>query len=270
MSIESPIPTNSLSSYDLMSTQMESLWLSRSLSRQNNSTTPGFTLSSNPPNPRVVFRMGDWMYEFCLTFPFCVVASDDRNHFKGVPPPTALPTILGESSSPCPYLGFNVTSLPSPLFPQRSNHVFPPRRNFTCIGCGYPRPSTSHVPLACRTSLNTISPAQVPSPRFVGSFETQMPPSLSHRIPHILTPSGRAFSVGGRVQDVSSDPLSSCFMFWPDNEPLPEQGQIRRNTLDGVPVRIATCILSKLGQLAFAASSHLKYRKQRSNRAPTR
>lgn len=65
-----------------------------------------------------------------------------------------------------------------------------------------------------------------------------MPASLSHRIPHILTPSGRAFSVGGRVQDVSSDPLSSCFLFWPDNEPLPEQGQIRPSTLVGFPVRI--------------------------------
>jgi len=65
-----------------------------------------------------------------------------------------------------------------------------------------------------------------------------MPASLSHRVPHILTPSGRAFSVGGRVQNVSSDPLFSCFLFWPDNEPLPEQGQIRPGTLVGVPVRI--------------------------------
>ena len=160
-------------------------------------------------------------------------------------------------------------SLP-PLFPQRSNHVFPPRRNFTCIGCGYPRPSTSHVPLVRRTSLSAISPAQVPSPRFAGSFETQMPASLSHRIPHILTPSGRAFSIGGRVQDVSSDPLSSCFLFWPDNEPLPEQGQLRPSILIGVPVRIIACLLSKPGQLAFAASSHPQYRKQGPNRAPTR
>jgi hypothetical protein len=69
-----------------------------------------------------------------------------------------------------------------------------------------------------------------------------MPASLSHRIPHILTPSGRAFSVGGKVQDVSSDPLFSCFMFWPDNEPLPEQGQIRPSSLIGVPVRIAPLV----------------------------
>jgi hypothetical protein len=114
-----------------------------------------------------------------------------------------------------------------------------PRRNFTCIGCGYPRPSTLHSPLASRTSLSATSPAQVPSPRFAGALEPQMPASLSQRIPHILTPSGRAFSVGGRVQDVSSDPLSSCFLFWPDNEPLPEQGQLRPSNAVGVPVCIA-------------------------------
>ena len=43
----------------------------------------------------------------------------------------------------------------------------------------------------------------------------------------LLTPSGRALSVGGRVQNVSRDPLVPCVMYWPDNEPLPEQGQIR-------------------------------------------
>ncbi|ETW79889.1 hypothetical protein HETIRDRAFT_248265, partial [Heterobasidion irregulare TC 32-1] len=53
---------------------------------------------------------------------------------------------------------------------------------------------------------------------------------------HILTPSGREFSVGGRVQNVSTDPLAPCVMYWPDNEPLPEQGQLRPSGLLGVPV----------------------------------
>ncbi|SRR5258708_2913901 len=116
-----------------------------------------------------------------------------------------------------------------------------PRRNFTCIGCGCPRPSSSHTLSTPRTSLPTINPALVPSPRFAGAPEPHMP--ASHKIPHILTPSGRAFSIGGRVQDVSSDPLYSCFMFWPDNEPLPEQGQIRPSNLFGAPVRIALLIV---------------------------
>jgi hypothetical protein len=66
-----------------------------------------------------------------------------------------------------------------------------------------------------------------------------MPVSPPQRVPHILTPSGRAFSVGGRVQDVSTDPLSPCIIFWPDNEPFPEQSQIRPSILVGMPVRVA-------------------------------
>ncbi|KAF8531207.1 hypothetical protein JB92DRAFT_182082 [Gautieria morchelliformis] len=47
------------------------------------------------------------------------------------------------------------------------------------------------------------------------------------KLPSILTPSGRAFARGGRVQNVSPDPLTPCVMFWPDNEVWPERGQIR-------------------------------------------
>jgi hypothetical protein len=61
------------------------------------------------------------------------------------------------------------------------------------------------------------------------------PPKPSHPL---LTPSGRAFAVGGKVQNISSDPLSPCIMYWPDNEPFPEQGQIRPNNLAGVAVSI--------------------------------
>ncbi|KAJ7710858.1 hypothetical protein B0H17DRAFT_1123948 [Mycena rosella] len=51
----------------------------------------------------------------------------------------------------------------------------------------------------------------------------------------LLTPSGRAFASGGKVQNISSDPLSPCIMYWPDNEPFPEQGQIRPSGLMSVP-----------------------------------
>ncbi|KAJ7934846.1 hypothetical protein B0H13DRAFT_1591314, partial [Mycena leptocephala] len=56
------------------------------------------------------------------------------------------------------------------------------------------------------------------------------------RHPH-LTPSGRAFASGGKVQNISSDSLSPCIMCC-DNEPFPEQGQIRPNGHLGVPVSI--------------------------------
>ncbi|KAJ7919959.1 hypothetical protein B0H13DRAFT_1524632, partial [Mycena leptocephala] len=43
----------------------------------------------------------------------------------------------------------------------------------------------------------------------------------------LLTPSGRAFDGGGNIRNISSDPLAPCIMYWPDNEPFPEQGQIK-------------------------------------------
>ncbi|KAJ7480401.1 hypothetical protein B0H11DRAFT_1724826 [Mycena galericulata] len=43
----------------------------------------------------------------------------------------------------------------------------------------------------------------------------------------LLTPSGRAFDGGGNTRNISSDPLAPCIMYWPDNEPFPEQGQIK-------------------------------------------
>ncbi|KAI9435606.1 hypothetical protein H4582DRAFT_663016 [Lactarius indigo] len=144
-------------------------------------SSSGFTLSSNPPNPRNVFRLGDWM---------CPSTSCAAHNFG---------------------------------------------RNFSCIGCGCPRPSTAHAPSSKTHYLPLSNPTQVPSPRFVAALEPQMPASPSQRVPHVLTPSGRAFSVGGRVQDVSSDPLSPCVIFWPDNEPFPEQKQIRPNDLVGIP-----------------------------------
>lgn len=59
------------------------------------------------------------------------------------------------------------------------------------------------------------------------------PPKSTHPL---LTPSGRAFAIGGKVQNISSDPLNPCIMYWPDNEPFPEQGQIRPSSLAGIAV----------------------------------
>lgn len=173
-----------------------------------------FTLSSNPPNPRTSFRSGDWI---------C-------------------------SSPSCAAHNFG--------------------RNLACRGCGCPR-SESQV-----TSMNRQGSAALPStrfpssPRFIGSANATSPyvqPSIPNTTsgPHypsgsqgarhlspslpalmnvkspspsnpLLTPSGRAFAVGGRVQNVSGDPLIPCVIFWPDNEPFPEQGQIRPSHLTGV------------------------------------
>lgn len=85
------------------------------------------------------------------------------------------------------------------------------------IGQPPPRPSAS------TPASNTAAAAVTSNP----------PPKPTHPI---LTPSGRAFAIGGKVQNVSSDPLSPCIMYWPDNEPFPEQGQIRPSNVVGVTV----------------------------------
>lgn len=54
--------------------------------------------------------------------------------------------------------------------------------------------------------------------------------SNASKMPSILTPSGRTFAVGGRVRNISNDDMNPVFMFWPDNEPLPETTQIRPPT----------------------------------------
>ncbi|KAF9260408.1 hypothetical protein L218DRAFT_962558 [Marasmius fiardii PR-910] len=103
-------------------------------------------------------------------------------------------------------------------------------RNQHCIGCGTPRVTSVSSPISPRfqnqatqrlyTTPNPLPPAPPPPP-----------PKPSHPI---LTPSGRTFAIGGRVQNISSDPLSPCIMYWPDNEPFPDPGQIRPGNPLGV------------------------------------
>lgn len=141
------------------------------------------------------------------------------------------------------------------------------RRNLSCIGCGCPKSSSQQhqqqqQPQQLFYSSPSVAPRPAASPRFATSTT---PPSATSPIraagplnsylpqprpmgyqPHLsgppktahplLTPSGRAFAVGGRVQNISTDPLSPCIMYWPDNEPFPEQGQIRPGNLAGVAV----------------------------------
>ncbi|KAG7447299.1 uncharacterized protein BT62DRAFT_931141 [Guyanagaster necrorhizus] len=147
-----------------------------------------YTLSSNPPNPRTSFRLGDWI---CST-------------------------------------------------PKCAAHNF--GRNLACIGCGCPRSSPAplyQAPLPPPTPT-LPSPRFQPPPPVSPAYSPQSPafppsPAPAKSVHPLLTPSGRAFAVGGKVQNISSDPLSPCIMYWPDNEPFPEQGQIRPSALVGIP-----------------------------------
>lgn len=107
-------------------------------------------------------------------------------------------------------------------------------RNLACISCGGPRPAalaspaTPNFPVQWSSPVSAMSPQLQQSPRFAANVPAA--PPVAHKNANgqsLLTPSGRSFSVGGKVQNVSNDPLAPCIIFWPDNEPFPEQGQIR-------------------------------------------
>lgn len=163
------------------------------------------------------------------------------------------------------------------------------RRNLSCIGCGSPRAIQGQAPPPYQMAPLPVRPAA--SPRFASSpnFQSSFPPvSPSHSAPFsfpstpqsssfhpppgthllaaqaksshpLLTPSGRAFAVDGKVQNISSDPLSPCIMYWPDNEPFPDQGQIRPGNL-GAPVRgVVSVPWAQLNDI-YAAASHPQHR----------
>lgn len=84
--------------------------------------------------------------------------------------------------------------------------------------------------------------------------------ALTHQL---LTPSGRALAVGGKVQNISRDPVAPCIVYWPDNEPLPEQGQIRPATAAQVQVRRSSSLPSPLdsdADVPLTATSHYEHR----------
>ncbi|KAG7088941.1 hypothetical protein E1B28_012886 [Marasmius oreades] len=113
--------------------------------------------------------------------------------------------------------------------PRCSTHNF--KRNQLCIGCGTRRAisisqPTSPIPPRLQNQVQQDTRYHYAQPN-----PPTPQPSASRPI---LTPSGRAFAIGGRVQNISSDPLNPCIMYWPDNEPFPEQGQIRPSNVVGV------------------------------------
>lgn len=101
------------------------------------------------------------------------------------------------------------------ISPTRSHNMYSPLPQSSGLSDGHEQliyaSSTIHNPTRYLTANKTIS-AQPP-----------------------LTPSGRAFARGGNVRNVSRNPLSPCIIYWPDNEPLPEQGQIRPSGPLGIP-----------------------------------
>ena len=115
------------------------------------------------------------------------------------------------------------------------------RRNSTCIGCGGSRPIVGSLTLQ---QPGRITLSQRVSPRFSNvepprdQVDTALTGPVTHLPTHLsqgsknppviqLTPSGTQICMGGKVHNISNNPLAPCYMFWSFNEPLPEPGQIR-------------------------------------------
>ncbi|KAF5353225.1 hypothetical protein D9756_008079 [Leucocoprinus leucothites] len=183
-------------------------------------STEYYTLSTNPPNPKTSFRLGDWI---CPS-PNCAAHNFGRNLSCigcGCPKSTPTPGQQQQNQQPQQLYSSSNNPMPRPgASPRFSN---PPNRTTAPVRTGLP---------AGQTAYSTTF-TQPQSSRSMG-YQPQVsgPPKTAHPL---LTPSGRAFAIGGRVQNVSSDPLSPCIMYWPDNEPFPEQGQIRPSNLAGIP-----------------------------------
>lgn len=118
--------------------------------------------------------------------------------------------------------------MPQGLPPNASSPIYASPRFATPVSGFHPfgalRPAPPPMPLRSATDPSPVSqharlpPVQHAPPGGAKPASSPYP---------LLTPSGRALSIGGRVQNISRDPLVPCIMYWPDNEPIPDQGQMR-------------------------------------------
>uniref|UniRef100_A0A0W0FYU5 RanBP2-type domain-containing protein n=1 Tax=Moniliophthora roreri TaxID=221103 RepID=A0A0W0FYU5_MONRR len=219
-------------------------------------------LSTNPPNPRSSFRLGDWICSNpkCGAHNFgrnivCIGCSSPRSSSTSPSPPSnqslynsvsslqAAHTNLGTLASMHTFGGMSQPQSPVTVKPSASPR-FISAPNLVPSPSPVPQRSntTSLLPIVGGVNLNNLT-------------TVRGDPTLRTASGHpLLTPSGRAFAIGGRVQNISSDPLSPCIMYWPDNEPFPEQGQIRPGNLVGIA----------------ATPTNPKHWQQRPHRTPTR
>ncbi|KAJ7778463.1 hypothetical protein B0H16DRAFT_1503599 [Mycena metata] len=187
----------------------------------------GYTISSNPPNPRATFRPGDWICgrQNCSAMNFarnltCIACACPR--------PNGSATAAHDAPQSPHHQHFS-QSPPSrsQLSPRFAANAMQYPTNLSPTGCGFPPQQSS--PTYGRYPSSSMQPVvNLPPP----SSPTANKTMSAHPL---LTPSGRAFASGGKVVNISSDPLNPCVMYWPENEPFPEQGQIRPSGLMGVP-----------------------------------
>ena len=111
-------------------------------------------------------------------------------------------------------------------------------------------PAALQVPSPSRTQ----TPSTTNGVSATGIQLSSKPPAPSYPL---LTPSGHALASGGRVKNISSDPMAPCVMYWPDNEPLPDKGQIRPFGSAVIQVRTLVFCLTCHALLASTKTSIL-------------
>ncbi|KAF8064113.1 hypothetical protein FPV67DRAFT_202853 [Lyophyllum atratum] len=195
------------------------------LDRNSGMDRGDYTISSNPPNPRTSFRLGDWI----CSSPKCAAHNFGRNLACigcGCPRSNGGtgqggPTPSNSQSYPPPR---NLSSPRFASFPSHSNSVpnLPTQPPQQPTYNSYTQPQQPH---------HSQHPQQQQQHSQEPAFAAPPAPTTNKSAHPLLTPSGRGFAVGGKVQNISTDPLSPCIMYWPDNEPFPEQGQIRPSGL---------------------------------------
>ncbi|KAF4586475.1 hypothetical protein EYR38_010751 [Pleurotus pulmonarius] len=238
-----------------------------------------YQISSNPPNPRTSFRLGDWICPSskCAAHNFgrnilCIGCGTSRVGAtnEALSSTTLYQTMGGpqsHSTRPAPSPRFS--SFPSSPVTATSTNSMSTLNAYGNMAALNTSSLSAHSPAYTPNMLSPSPCSSASSPATPSSASTSFGflPQLSsaqqhsfapqsksshqqrpqhspsqfphqnqyahanqHTSPHphpLLTPSGRAFARGGRVQNISSDPMLPCIMWWPDNEPLPEQGQIR-------------------------------------------
>ena len=82
--------------------------------------------------------------------------------------------------------------------------------------------------------LPPLQQQQTPSLQSLTQHLASVTPPIApapYTLPSLLTPSGRQIAQGGTVRNVTGDDTNAIYMFWPDNEPLPDPGQCRPSGL---------------------------------------
>lgn len=185
---------------------------------------------------------------------FAQQASEERAARRPLPPLPPLVThgaryaaSLPNSRNPSPSRAGRDFSPARALSPRRT---FSPTRAFAAPGHTMPSGAmhsgtmpSGNMPSGTMHALSGAGHMSAPqSPTGV------LGPLTLNAKPHtptypLLTPSGHALSAGGRVRNISTDPTAPCIMYWPDNEPLPERGQIRPSGSAVIQVRTLSLMM---------------------------